>query len=466
MRITVFGAGGGEVTGSAYLVESGKSKVLIDCGLVQGVPNADRKNRIPHEFTFRNLNSVLVTHAHLDHTGRLPILAQRKFAGSVYCTEATAELAGLILRDAARIQEADILRLNRRRQREGRAPLDPLYSAQDVEAILGRFRSVPYDKPVAVAPGIEARWVEAGHLLGSASIQLIVDENGKKKTVVFSGDLGQFGAPLTRYFCRIDKADAVFLESTYGDRNHRSFKETASEFAEIVRRASSQGGKILVPTFAVGRAQLLVALLAWLFRKGEVKSFPVYLDSPMAIEASKIYLRHPELWHERLQEIVRERPLREELLKVRSKLCTTAKESQALNDVKGTCMILAGAGMCNAGRILHHLRNNVWREETSVLIVGYQGRGTAGRALVDGAKSIRIFGEKTIVRASVHSLGGFSAHAGQSDLLNWLAPMVHCRPQIFLTHGEDRGRQPLAASIEQRFRINPKMPDAREVIEL
>jgi len=256
------------------------------------------------------------------------------------------------------------------------------------------------------------------------------------------------------------------LESTYGDRNHRSFKETATEFAEIVRTASEQGGKILVPTFAIGRAQTLVVLLAWLFRKKEVKPFPIYLDSPMAVEASKIYLKHPELWHERLKEIVRERPLRDELTATKSRLCVSAAESKALNDVKGTCMILAGAGMCNAGRILHHLRNNVSKEETSVLIVGYQGPGTAGRALVEGAETIRIFGEKTIVRASVHSLGGFSAHAGQSELLNWLAPMVYCRPRVFLTHGEARGRESLAACIEQRFQIKPGLPGYRDVMEV
>jgi metallo-beta-lactamase family protein len=430
MKITVFGAGGGDVTGSAYLVESSKAKILVDCGLFQGVPDADRKNRIPQQFTFRHLDSVLLTHAHLDHTCRLPILAQRQFTGSVFCTEATAELAGLVLRDAARIQASDIIRLNRRRQREGKPPLDPLYSPQDVEAIGGRFRSVGYGKPVTVAPGIEARWVEAGHLLGSASIQLTVQENGREKTVVFSGDLGQRAAPLTRYAEPIDKADAVFLESTYGDRDHKPFKETVAEFTEAVRLASQQGGRILVPTFAVGRAQLLAVLLAWLFRKGEVKPFPIYLDSPMAVEASRIYLKHPELWHDQLKEIVRQRPLREELTKAKSRVCVSAKESRALNDVRGTCMILAGAGMCNAGRILHHLRNNVWRAETSVMIVGYQGRNTAGRALVDGAKQIHIFGEKILVRASVHSLGGFSAHAGQSDLLNWLAPMAHCRPQV------------------------------------
>jgi len=466
MKVTPFGAAAGEVTGSAYLVESGKTKVLIDFGMFQGVPNVDQKNRPAERFTFRNLDAVLVTHAHLDHTGRLPILAQRKFSGSIYCTQATAELTGLILRDAARIQENDIQRVNRRREREAKELVKPLYSTEDVENVFRRFRNVEFDKPIRVAPGIEARWVEAGHLLGSASIQLTAQEGGRKKTVVFSGDLGQSAVPFTRISEPIEKADAVFLESTYGDRDHRSFKETATEFAEVVRRASQQGGKILVPTFAIGRAQFLAVLLAYLFRRKEVKPFPVYLDSPMAIEASKIYLKYPELWHDRLKEIVRERPLREELLATKSKVCVTPAESRALNEKRGTCMILAGAGMCNAGRIVHHLRNNLWKPETSVVIVGYQGRATIGRALVDGAKEVRIFGEKVAVRASVHSLGGFSAHAGQADLLNWLSAMAPCQPRVFLTHGEDRAREPLAACIQQRFGIKPELPGYRDSIEL
>jgi metallo-beta-lactamase family protein len=467
MRVTLFGAAAGEVTGSAYVVESERSKVLVDFGLFQGVPNADQKNRVSERFTFRNLNSVLVTHAHLDHTGRLPILAQRRFGGSVYCTDATAELTEVILRDAAKIQENDMVRMNRRRQREGKPPAKPLYSLEDVDHVLGRFRRVAYDKPISVAPGMEATWIEAGHLLGSASIQLTVEERGRKKTVIFSGDLGQLsGAPLTRTSGRIEKADAVFLESTYGDRDHRPFKETVAEFAEVVRRASAQGGKILVPTFAIGRAQLLAVLLAWLFRRKEVKPFPVFLDSPMANAASKIYLNHPELWHDTLKEIVRQRPLREELIASKSKVCVTPQQSRALNDIQGTCMILAGAGMCNAGRILHHLRNNAWKPETSVVIVGYQGRGTVGRALVEGPKEVRILGEKIAVRASIHSLGGFSAHAGQNDLLTWLEPMAHCRPKLFLTHGEDRAREPLAACIEQRFGIKAALPGYRDAIEL
>ena len=466
MKVTLFGAGGGDVTGSAYLVETGNAKALIDFGLFQGVPGAEHYNRVPDRFTFRKLNAVLVTHAHLDHTGRLPILAQRSFTGPVYATAATKELAGLILRDAARIQAGDLERYNRHREREGKKPAEPLYTPEDVETILDRFTTVDYGEAIEVAPGVQARWIEAGHLLGSASIQLTVDEGGREKTLVFSGDLGQFSVPFTRHAGVIERADAVFLESTYGDRDHRPFQETAEAFTEAVREAALRGGKILVPTFAVGRAQLLIAMTALLFRRGKVKPFPVFLDSPMAIEAAKIYVKHPDLWHDRLKEIVRQRPLRQDLAAAKSRACVTAAQSRALNDFRGTCMILAGAGMCNAGRILHHLRNSVWKRETSVLIVGYQSINSPGRAMVEGAKTIKIFGENIAVHAAVHNLDGLSAHAGQSDLLHWLTPMASHGPRVFLTHGEDRAREALAAAIHQRFRIRAVLPGDRETLEL
>ncbi len=466
MKITPYGAAGGEVTGSAYLVETDQARILIDCGLFQGVPKAEEKNRIPSTSSFKKLNAVLLTHAHLDHTGRLPLLVKHDYEGPIYCTPGTVDIATIILRDAARIQAADIKRINRRRQREGKPPLEPIYTPQDVDELLPLFEKVPYNRPVTVAPGIEATWAEAGHMLGSASIQLRIQDKGKTKTVVFSGDLGQRDVPILKNAEPFTQADLIFLESTYGGRDHRSFKETVAELIEILNVASKQGGKILVPTFAVGRAQLLIGLIAWAFRRGKVKPFPVILDSPMAIEATKVYKNHPELWDEELRNFVAEKRIATDLKMAGGQLSVTADDSKKLNDMSGPCIILAGAGMCNAGRILHHIRANVWKPETHVMIVGYQGRGTVGRQLVDGAKQIRIFGEPVVVNAKVHTLSGFSAHAGQTDLLHWFSSMAAGKPRVVLTHGEDEPRKALAKEIRTRFRIQAELPDYKEVIEL
>ncbi|MCZ7636535.1 MAG: MBL fold metallo-hydrolase [Verrucomicrobia bacterium] len=324
---------------------------------------------------------------------------------------------------------------------------------------------VPYDRPVNVAPGVRAWFLEAGHLLGSASIRLEVDEGERRRTVVFSGDLGPKGAPILRDAeCVREPADAVFLESTYGDHDHRPFADTLAEFRELLAKAVEAKGKILVPTFAVGRAQLMLVLLAAFFRRGELPRFPVFLDSPMAAEASRIYLDHPELFDEELTALNGERPLRADLETLR--ITTTADESKTINDVPGPCLVLAGAGMCNAGRILHHLRQNLWKPETRVLIVGYQSEGTLGRQLVEGAKHVSIFGEKVMVRARVHTLGGFSAHAGQTDLLAWFDCLAGSRPRVFLTHGEPRGREGLARQIRDRYRLEAALPELGEVLEL
>jgi metallo-beta-lactamase family protein len=466
MRITPHGAAGGDVTGSAYLLETGQAKVLVDCGLFQGTPRAEERNRLSALASFRKLHAVLLTHAHLDHTGRLPLLTKLDYSGPIYCTPATADMANLILHDAAKIQIGDIERVNRRRQRQGKEPLEPLYTPADIEELMPLFRTVPYHQPVPVAPGIEARWTEAGHMLGSASIQLTAEDKGRRKTIVFSGDIGQRDAPLLNDAEPFTKADAVFLESTYGDRDHRPFKETVEECIAILNDAVNEGGKILVPTFAVGRAQVLTALLAWMFRRKRIKLFPVIIDSPMAIEATKIYAKHPELWDEELKNFVAEHDLMADLKMPGARVSVTADDSKKLNEMPGPCLIMAGAGMCNAGRILHHLRANLWRPETHVLIVGYQGHGTLGRSLVDGAKEVKIFGEPIKVVANVHTLGGFSAHAGQSDLLRWFSSMAHCKPRVFLTHGEDRGRKPLGALIRQRFKIAAQLPGHKETLEI
>jgi metallo-beta-lactamase family protein len=467
MKITVLGAAGGEVTGSAYYVQTKQASVLVDCGLFQGGKQAEALNR-PPTGARQKIDAVLLTHGHLDHTGRLPLLTRRGHRPPVFTTPATIDMAALILRDSARIQAGDAERQNRKRERAGQPPIEPLYTAQDAEEIIQCLQAVSYGKAVQVAEGVQARFVEAGHMLGSASIQLLVNEDGREKKVVFSGDLGPKGSPILRDFGTVAAADLVFLESTYGDHDHRPFTETVEEFVDIVKDAVNRKGKILIPTFAVGRAQMLTILMSWMFRKRNQKPFPLFLDSPMAIEATKIYYKHfqdnPELFDDRLLNYIREKPIREDLKTL--KATTTADQSKQINDCPGPCLIMAGAGMCNAGRILHHLKANLWKPETHVLIVGYQAYGSLGRRLVEGEKVVSIFGEKVAVKAKVHTLGGFSAHAGQTDLLSWFNGLASSKPKVVLTHGEDRQRDTLAKLIWQKHRLKAMLPQMSEEIVL
>jgi metallo-beta-lactamase family protein len=463
MRITLVGAAGGEVTGSAYYVQTKQASVLVDCGLFQGGRKSEALNR-PPTTPKQKIDAVLLTHGHLDHTGRLPLLVKRGHKMPVFATPATIAMTALIVRDSARIQMSDNERQNRKRARAGEPPAEPLYTTEEAEKIIQQLRPVPYQQPVQVAPGIQAIWAESGHMLGSASIQLLVEEGGKTKRVVFSGDLGPRGALILKDFEPFKHADLVFLESTYGDKDHRPFKETVDEFVRIVKDTVEKRGKILVPTFAVGRAQLITGLLGWMFRHRKVKPFPIFLDSPMAIEATNIYTRHRELFDEGMTKFIAERPLRADLKTL--KVCATAEDSMKINDQPGPCLVMAGAGMCNAGRILHHLKANLWKPDTHVLIVGYQGEGSLGRRLVNGEKVVSIHGEKIAVKAHVHTLGGFSAHAGQTDLLTWFSAIAPGKPRVILTHGEDVQREALAQKIQQRFNLKSTLPGMGDSIEL
>jgi metallo-beta-lactamase family protein len=463
MKITLYGAAG-DVTGSAYYVETDSAKVLVDFGVFQGGKQAEIRNLKLPPININRLDGVILTHAHLDHTGRLPLLAKNGYRNPVFATPATIEMTALILHDSAKVKKLDMMRANRKRSRAGKPHIQPLYSSDDVDHVLKLFKPIPYNEPFPAAPGISVRAVEAGHILGSASIELTATEKGKKKVIVFSGDLGPMGMAILKDPAPLPYADLVFLESTYGDRDHRSLKDTLLEGETIIRQAVQEKGKILIPSFAVGRTQQLLYYLAAAFHRGDVPKFPVFLDSPMANEATNIYMKHPELYDEEALELAKSGELKADLSHVN--ISTSPEESIAINDVEGPCMIIAGSGMCNAGRILHHLRHNLWMPETSVIIVGYQAEGTLGRQLVDGAKTVRIFGETIAVKAQIHLLGGLSAHAGQSDLLRWFDVVAGSKPKVVLSHGEEKGRLPLAEIISKTYGLTPVLPEYGEVIEI
>ena len=463
MKVTLFGAAG-DVTGSAYYVETDSAKVLVDFGVFQGGKTAEIRNLKLPPINIKKLDGVILTHAHLDHSGRLPLLAKNGYSNPVYATPATIEMTALILHDSAKVKKLDMVRANRKRSRAGQPSIQPIYSSDDVDHILKLFTPIPYNEPFTVAPGISIRAVEAGHILGSVSIELTAEEHGRKKVVVFSGDIGPLGMAILKDPAPLPFADLVFLESTYGDRDHRSLRDTLLEGEAVIRQAVTDKGKILIPSFAVGRTQQLLYYLAAAFHRGDVPHFPVWLDSPMAVEATNIYMKHPELFDEEAMELVKTGELKTDLSHVN--ISSTQEESIALNSLEGPCMIIAGSGMCNAGRILHHLRHNLWMPETSVIIAGYQAEGTLGRQLVDGAESVRIFGETIAVKAQIHLLGGLSAHAGQSDLVRWFDFLAPSKPRLVLSHGEDKGRKPLAEIILNRYGIAATLPEYGDVVEI
>jgi metallo-beta-lactamase family protein len=462
MKIYFHGATG-DVTGSAFQIVTDHASILVDCGLFQGGKVQRGKNR-RGQLKNGKLDAVILTHGHLDHVGRLPLLTKNGYEGPIFATQATIDLARLILRDSISLQSADINRENRKRQRSGLAPLEPLYEESDVRLLKPLARAVEYNQCFDVAPGIRARLVDAGHVIGSASIELTVQENGKKKVVVFSGDLGPRGAPLLNDPVPFEYADAVVMESTYGDRDHRSLHETAIEGREIVAQAIEARAKILVPVFAVGRTQLLLYLLAAAFRNKTLPRFPIYLDSPLAIEATKVYGDHNELFDSEAQEMVKSGELQKTIENTYP--CPKPQDSQALNDIEGPCLIMAGNGMCTGGRIVHHLRHNLHRPETAVLMVGFQSPGTLGRHLVNKEKTVVIQGERIPVRASIHTIGGFSAHAGQTDLLKWFGSVAPSRPRVIITHAEDRARRVLSNIITSRHALIPECPRLGDVIEI
>ena len=457
LRVSFFGASG-EVTGSCYHIDTGTSQVLIDFGLHQGGSDADVRNQRQLPFRLDSLEAVVLTHAHIDHIGRLPLLCRQGFRKPIYATPATCKLVPILLEDSAQLQENDALRQSRKNAMRGRPEVKPLYTPKDVPPVLALLTPVEYQKPRQVAPGITVRWTEAGHILGSASLEVTCTlADGSKKVVVFSGDLGPRGVPLMKDpeppLMDADKLpDLVICESTYGDRDHRRLDDTVEEFAGILREAMWDKDKVLIPAFAIGRSQTMLYYLNELTNSCRCPKFDVYLDSPMGAEATKLYKQFEKDLDGAARALVAagEDPLGIDHIRITQ----SGDESRRINDLRGSMVIIAASGMCTGGRIMHHLRHNLYKRDCRVIIAGFQSRGSLGRRLVEGADEVRIFGEPIVVRAKIHTLGGFSAHAGQTDLIRWLEnyrPRGNQTPKLVLTHGEAGPRMALRDLAESKL---------------
>jgi len=446
MRLHFHGAVG-EVTGSRHLLEFGERRVLIDCGLYQGGRGEAARNAAGFGFDVRELDAVVLSHAHIDHSGRLPLLVKRGYKGPIHATRATADLLRIMLEDSASLAAADAERENRGRLRRGEATIEPLYLQRDVVDTLRLIQPLEYGEPREIVDGLTLRLHDAGHIIGSAIVDLVGEHRGRRRRLVFSGDLGSRGAPIMRDPTVLHEADLVLLESTYGDRDHRPRADTVREIGEILRAASDDGGgNVLIPAFAVGRTQELLFWFARHFDEWQLGRWQIFLDSPMATKVTELYGRHADLFDEAARRVVNDggNPFRMPNLR----LITDVQDSMALNKRASGCIIIAGSGMCNGGRIRHHLRHNLWRENCHVIFPGFQARGTLGRQLVDGAEFVTIYGEKIRVRAQRHTVGGLSAHADQSGLSRWYGHF-HGRPPVVLVHGEDPAREALAERLRK-----------------
>lgn len=435
-KLTFYGATEG-VTGSSYILETGNKTILLDCGIFQGGREEVKSNKKPFQFKVSKIDAVVLSHAHLDHSGRLPKLVTEGYNGALHMTNPTCELLEIMLKDAASLQLRDTEWENKRRRRAGKAEIEPMYTMEDVEAALLLCDGSAYGKRRQIVDGVEVCFRDAGHILGSAIVEIFITEDGTEKKLVFSGDLGNSCAALLRDPEIVEEADVLMLESTYGDRNHRPMDETLEEFENIIEDASKNGGNILIPSFAVGRTQEIIFRLGELYQKGKLRHQAIYLDSPMAIAVTETYHRYQNVYNSEDTAALKQgkaSSLHTFLPALR--YSTSTEESMALNKLEAGAIIIAGSGMCTGGRIRHHFKHNLWRRNAHVIIVGYQAMGTPGRALVDGAKVFRLGGEKIAVNAAIHTLGGFSAHASQSQLIDWINHFSKPHPRLFLIHGE------------------------------
>ncbi|MBI5840125.1 MAG: MBL fold metallo-hydrolase [Chloroflexi bacterium] len=453
------------VTGSQHLLEINGSKLLLDCGLYQGRRSETYERNLNFPFDPRSVNAVILSHAHIDHSGNLPNLVRRGYDGPIYATRATVDLSNIMLSDSGHIQEADAKFVNKKPSRRGNGPIEPLYTQWDAEEVAQYFRGVDYDVEFEPVPGVIARFVEAGHILGSAAVSLEIEEKGRKLRIWFSGDIGRFKLPLLRDPVLPDAVDYMVMESTYGDKPHRDPEAAFVEFRDVVKRTVGRGGKVIVPAFAVGRTQELVYDLNQMMHDGDVPSIPVYVDSPLAVNTTQVFKDHPECFDPETREFVRE--ARHPALDF--KMLTYIKsvdESKALNERKDPMVIISASGMAETGRILHHLRNNIENPNNTVCIASWQAPHTLGRRLADRENQVKIYGEVYKRKCEVATIGGLSAHAGQ-DLLTEYALASNGRlKQIFLVHGEETPAMALKEMLKTKGMECVHYPDLHESVEI
>ncbi|MFA5372181.1 MAG: MBL fold metallo-hydrolase [Sideroxydans sp.] len=465
MKVTFFGAAR-EVTGSCYLIETGTVRFLVDCGMFQGGREAPARNRRPFGFKPRSLDFVLLTHAHIDHSGLLPRLTREGFNGPIHTTAATAELLGIMLPDSAHIQEADARRAAKRRQNtRAKTPLSVLYTLQDAEECLKQLSPVVYDEWLTPHPDVRCRFRDAGHILGSAILEIHITENGKTAKLVMTGDLGQPDRPILRDPTLIEEADVLFIESTYGNRAHKNMPDTMEELVHVIEHTLRvKHGNVIVPAFAVGRTQEVIYHLHQLTREGRLSGLNIIVDSPMATAVTQLTMHHLALFDDEAKQLASWHAAGRGLPNLR--FTGSTEESIALNQIRSGAIIISASGMCDAGRIKHHLRHNLGRAENSILITGFQAQGTLGRRLVDGAKRVSIFGQEIPVRASVHTLGGFSAHADQAALLAWTGGFKRPPRQTFVVHGEESAALAFAELLQAERGWTVTVPEPGQSVTL
>ena len=446
MHLEFFGAAG-EVTGSCHILTVGGRTLLLDCGLIQGGEHPDERNRRPLPFDASSIDAVVLSHAHIDHSGRLPLLRKRGFRGPIYATTACRDLVRILLADCAAMSVREAERAVRKAGARGaNDAIEPLYTVDDAKRTVEQIHTVPYGKTVPVLPGVDLTFRDAGHILGSASVWLTLREDDVERRLVFSGDLGQYDSPILRDPEPGVEVDLALVESTYGDRRHREREDTLREFGEILRNARRDGGNVVIPAFAVGRTQDLLYEFGTHFDAWQLGDWQIFLDSPMAIEASRVYWAHTELYDEEARAVCLRAGNLAPLPNLT--LCRTTDESMAINKLRHGAIIIAGSGMCTGGRVVHHLKHNLSRPECDVVFTGFQAAGTLGRAIVEQREIVRIHGSPIRVAARIHTLGGFSAHGDQQDLLRWYAG-VPGKPPVWLVHGEAQGAAGLQEALRQ-----------------